>query len=655
MSANGRVTTADLIARIEQHTGRQGKKAGREVQLLCPFHESEGSTPSLNVREGDGGYPLIQCRSAGCTAEEVLGAVGLNWADVFGDDSEHWTPSGNPWIAVYDYVDAAGNLLYQVTRTAEKEFAQRQPDASKKSGYAWNLQGVDRVPYRLPQMLAAIADEVPVWLADGEKDVHALERAGLVATCSSGGALKFPASFASFFAGADVRVVVDQDPLTNSQGKPHAEGQRAALAIHRALAPTAKSIELLAPARGKDAADHLGAGLSVDEFRPVAVADLEAIVAELVEPSADQSPPAEPHSPPAGGEPSERAPALRFLSGAEFRKQPLGATDPLIGTNGDALIMPHSLTLLAGIGGTGKTTLALHAAVHWAAGLPWFGITMNRPLRLILIENEGPHDPFAEKIDQLCERFKDCPCGGAKHGDIGAGFDKNATVLDAPWGKFSFDDMGLAADLNAHAKDFQADLVIANPLGRLGMRGAGTPEETRGFVNLLTNAGLFNDFAALLIHHMAKGKQASLSQQISGDWGGHPDTILILEQAGQRRSKLSVEKNRWGDQGAREPIILNWLTDDDGPIGYRTAETPQGVADDTLYERIDLWLKQQEKPSGITTIRQNVPGQARRIKELVERGVVDGRYLASGGVRPRYWLNEGAQGTQERFRVDIDG
>jgi hypothetical protein len=654
VSASGHLSTGELVALIEQHTGRAGKKAGREIVLICPNHEGPDSTPSLNVREGDGGYPLIQCRSAGCTPEQVLNAIGKTWVDVFGDDSEHWTPSGNPWVAVYDYVDAAGGLVYQVTRTAEKEFAQRRPDVAKRSGYAWNLQGVERVPYRLPQVLDAVADGVPIWLADGEKDVHALERAGLVASCSSGGALKFPASFAGYFAGADVRVVVDQDPLTNSQGKPHAEGQRAALQIYRALAPVAKSVELLAPTQGKDAADHLAAGLSVDEFRPVPLADLEAIVAEIAEP------PAASDSPPSSEvakteDPAERSPALRFLSGAEFRKQPLGATDPLIGTNGDALIMPHSLTLLAGIGGTGKTTLALHAAVHWAAGLPWFGITMNRPLRLILIENEGPHDPFAEKIDQLCDRFKECPCGGPKHGDLGAGFDRNATVLDAPWGKFSFDDMGLANDLNAHAKDFEADLVIANPLGRLGMRGAGTPEETRAFVNLLTNAGLFNDFAALLIHHMAKGKQTSLSQQISGDWGGHPDTILILEQAGQRRSKLTVEKNRWGDQGAREPIILNWLTEDDGPIGYRTAENPQGVADDTLYERIDLYLKQQEKPSGITTIRQNVPGQARRIKDLVERGVVDGRYLASGGVRPRYWLNEGAQGTQERLRVDIDG
>jgi hypothetical protein len=355
----------------------------------------------------------------------------------------------------------------------------------------------------------------------------------------------------------------------------------------------------------------------------------------------------------------ERDVELRFMSGKEFRTQPLGSTEPLIGINGSALIMPHSLSLLAGIGGTGKTTLALHAAVHWAAGLPWLGIKLQRPLKLILIENEGPHDPFAEKINALCDRFKDCPCGGAPHGDVGAGFDENVTILDAPWGKFSFDDKGLSDDLNAQAKEFEADLIIANPLGRLGMRGAGTPEETRGFVNLLTHAGLFNDFGCLLIHHMAKGKQASLSQQISGDWGGHPDTILILEQAGAQRSKLTFEKNRWGDQGAREPIILNWLTDPKGPVGYKTAETPQGIADETVQERIDTYLRQQSKPSGITKIRESVPGQGKRIKDLIERGISDGRYSSSGGVRPRYWLNETAQGVQETIiqheRKDLDG
>ena len=39
---------------------------------------------------------------------------------------------------------------------------------------------------------------------------------------------------------------------------------------------------------------------------------------------------------------------------------------------------------------------------------------------------------------------------------------------------------------------------------------------------------------------MTKVKRMSLPQQISGDWGGHPDTILILESAKQRREQADV-------------------------------------------------------------------------------------------------------------------
>lgn len=632
VSANGHVSTLDLISLIETRTGRAGKKVGREVVLECPSHESSESTPSLNVREGDGGFPLIRCRSRGCTPEEILTALDLTWRDVYGDDSEHWTPSG-PWIAVYDYQDADGTLLYQVCRTAEKKFSQRRPDPDNPGKWKWNLDGVKRVPYHLPQLLAAVEAKEPIWVVDGERDVQALEREGHAATCCSGGMLKWPQMHSRYLIGATVKIIVDQDPLEKN-GKPHAEGQRAALRIHESLQGATSDLELLAPKEGKDAADHLGAGLGVDEFVRVAADELERSL-----PSAESAPPPVEEQ---AGEETGGGPVLRFLSGHEFRKQPKARIDPLLGDGSDGILMPGCLALLAGIGGTGKTTLALHAAVHWAAGLPWLGIELARPLRIVLIENEGPHDPFADKVDAICDRFHDCPCGGPPHGDLGAGFDANATVLDAPWGRFSFDSPGLATDLNAHAKEFQADLVIANPLGRLGMKGAGTPEETRAFLSLLVHAGLGNDFAALLIHHMSKGQQKSLSQQISGDWGGHPDTILILEDAGQRRVKLTFDKIRWGDQGARNPMILDWLTDPEGPIGYRGSEAPKGVPDATIYERIDQYLREQVKPPGVTAIRDGVPGQGKRLKELLEEGVSSGRYARSGGARPTYWLTRDA-------------
>jgi hypothetical protein len=85
-------------------------------------------------------------------------------------------------VATSDYVDETGVLLFQVVRKANKQFSQRRPDGS--GGWIWKRDGTRSVPYRLPRVLEAAADGRCVYIAEGEKDVEALEAAGVVATCS---------------------------------------------------------------------------------------------------------------------------------------------------------------------------------------------------------------------------------------------------------------------------------------------------------------------------------------------------------------------------------------------------------------------------------------------------------------------------------------
>src|SRR5262249_42708633 len=129
--------TDDLIAAVETATGRQGKKVGRETRLLCPAHDDH--RPSLDVREGDNGYPIVNCRSRGCSFEQVVRAVGREPRDFLpktGDD----VYKGEPIIAFYDYKDELGKLLFQVCRTLGKQFPQRRPDGA--GGWIWNLKDV---------------------------------------------------------------------------------------------------------------------------------------------------------------------------------------------------------------------------------------------------------------------------------------------------------------------------------------------------------------------------------------------------------------------------------------------------------------------------------------------------------------------------------
>jgi putative DNA primase/helicase len=61
-----------------------------------------------------------------------------------------------------------------------KDFKQRRPDGNGR--WVWSLKGVRLVLYRLPELLRR-ANET-VFICEGEKDVHALESLGLLATCN---------------------------------------------------------------------------------------------------------------------------------------------------------------------------------------------------------------------------------------------------------------------------------------------------------------------------------------------------------------------------------------------------------------------------------------------------------------------------------------
>src|SRR3982074_2138261 len=53
-------------------------------------------------------------------------------------------------VATYPYVSVDGEVLYEVLRMEPKSFRQRR---SVPGGYAWNLDNVSPVLYRLPELL----------------------------------------------------------------------------------------------------------------------------------------------------------------------------------------------------------------------------------------------------------------------------------------------------------------------------------------------------------------------------------------------------------------------------------------------------------------------------------------------------------------------
>ena len=224
-------------------------------QARCPGHDDRN--PSLSVGIGDEGRVLLHCHGP-CERGDVLAALGLTDADLF----ERRNGDGKPEIvAEYDYTDEDGHLLFQVVRLSPKSFRQRKPDGN--GGWEWKLGSTRRVLYRLPEVRKAAEAGGKVCVVEGEKDVHALEERGIVATTCAGGAGKWRGEYSESLCGAQVGIVADADE----------PGRKHAAEVAASLEGVAASVRVLEPAEGcKDVSDHLAAGHSLSELVPVEIA-----------------------------------------------------------------------------------------------------------------------------------------------------------------------------------------------------------------------------------------------------------------------------------------------------------------------------------------------------------------------------------------------
>jgi hypothetical protein len=219
----------------------KGKAYNGYYVARCPAHDDDNA--SLSLREEDGKV-LVRCHR-GCSQEAVIDALRVRklWPERIERAAEQ--------AIVYDYVAENGALLFQTVRFPPKEFRQRRPDG--KGRWVWNLRDVRLVPYRLPELIEAVALEKPVFIVEGEKDVSNLAKIDLTATCNACGAKKWRAEYSAFLKGADVIILPDNDP----PGGEHAE------LVAKSLHGSARRIRVLElpnlPAKG-DVSDWLAAG-----------------------------------------------------------------------------------------------------------------------------------------------------------------------------------------------------------------------------------------------------------------------------------------------------------------------------------------------------------------------------------------------------------
>jgi len=228
------VSTDTAYQRILDALTREGlivrPRGDRKASAQCPAHDDRNPSLSVTAIEGQA---LLYCQ-AGCPTADVLAALHLTMRDLFDESSG----------VRYHYADSAGTVLRTVTRSPDKRFWQ--------SG---QTQGGTTL-YRLPGLAQAVARGDSVYLVEGEKDVHALESLGAVATTAPMGASNFRKVDPSPLREAHVVAVVDRDDA----------GGRWAADVRDHLHDIAGDLQFVQAAEGKDAADHVAAGMGLEDF-----------------------------------------------------------------------------------------------------------------------------------------------------------------------------------------------------------------------------------------------------------------------------------------------------------------------------------------------------------------------------------------------------
>lgn len=182
--------------------------SGNEKKALCPFHQDTNESLAVNVSENS--WFCHSCGIGGgvidflAKTEKLSPIEFIKRHQIESDNFKQPTPK--PIIAkTYDYHDERGNLCFQVVRLVPKSFRQRKPDG--KGNWVWSMEGVNRVLYRLPQVIKSDT----VWIVEGEKDADNLCDLGFTATCNVGGAGKWLDGYTTSLAGKNVVLCGDND------------------------------------------------------------------------------------------------------------------------------------------------------------------------------------------------------------------------------------------------------------------------------------------------------------------------------------------------------------------------------------------------------------------------------------------------------------
>ncbi|MBA7485204.1 DNA primase [subsurface metagenome] len=471
------------------------KKAGKdEFMALCPFHED--SNPSLSINSVSGKFFCHGCGNKGdhFTFYARIKKLGIRKdfpkilngiASDFGTSQDQEKPKV---VKAYDYHDEAGQLLFQVCRMKPKSFMQRRPDG--KDGWIWNMKGVKRVLYRLPEVIKA--DEILI--AEGEKDADNLSKLGFTATTNPMGTGKWKAAYNESLKGKDVVLVPDND----AAGRMHADQ------VEKELQGAVKSLRRLDLPGLEDKGD-------VSDF--IAGCDDEDQAAERLAVLIDRARPWR-----------AREKVKTSFTAAELMSMELSEPRWAVPS-----ILPEGCSILAGKPKMGKSILCLNLAVAVSTGGKAFGKIDVEQGGVLYLAMEDTARRLKGRLETILQNF---PAPQNLH-------------LETVWPRINDGEIpGLDKRIEAMT---DPRLVVIDTLQIIRPEQKSQQKTQYGidYEDIIVVKKLADKYsiAILIVHHLRKTQSEDIMDDISGTFGltGAADGILALKRkTGRADAELHI-------------------------------------------------------------------------------------------------------------------
>ncbi|WP_426034961.1 phage/plasmid primase, P4 family [Brevundimonas sp. DC300-4] len=198
------VLTAASLSPRDVAVALGGKESAQGwINFSSPGHSSMDASAGILLTEDHPEGFRLKCHSDGDDEDEVRAWVREQLSLPEPGVYVYETADGEPYLRVTKWPSKA---IWQNYWTGEK-WEKRKPSGPK-------------VPYRLPELLAAPQDAV-VYVTEGEKDADNVAALGLIATTNSEGASpgKWTAELAPHFAGRRVCILTDNDQIGRDHGE----------------------------------------------------------------------------------------------------------------------------------------------------------------------------------------------------------------------------------------------------------------------------------------------------------------------------------------------------------------------------------------------------------------------------------------------------